>query len=64
MSPLRGDAANPQDESYWRGVAAQYDISKAFINLEYGNFGAVARQVMAAYVRHTERVNRLGAWYA
>jgi selenocysteine lyase/cysteine desulfurase len=61
---LRGDAATPDDERYWESIGRLYDTPKDFINLEYGNFGPVARPVMAAYAAHLQRVNRLGAFYA
>lgn len=61
---LRGDAAAPDDERYWESIGRLYDTPKDFINLEYGNFGPVARPVMAAYAAHLQQVNRLGAFYA
>lgn len=53
-----------QDEGYWRGIARQYDVAEAPINLEAGYFGTMARPVLAAYRRHLERVNREGAMFA
>lgn len=61
---LRGNAAPPGDEEYWESISRFYDISEDFINLEYGNFGPVARPVMAAYELRLQEVNRLGAYYA
>ena len=50
---------DPRDEAYWAKVAALYDPPPAgVIQLENGNFGAMARSVRAAYAIHTDRVNR------
>ena len=55
---LQGTKA-PRDEAYWAKVAALYDPPPAgVIQLENGNFGAMARSVRAAYAIHTDRVNR------
>jgi len=56
---LRQGAGQPQDEAYWAKVAALYDTPPAgVVQLENGNFGAMARSVRAAYAVHTDRVNR------
>jgi isopenicillin-N epimerase len=58
LGPRQG-AGQPQDEAYWAQVAALYDPPPAgVIQLENGNFGAMARSVRAAYGVHTDRVNR------
>jgi selenocysteine lyase/cysteine desulfurase len=54
----------PDDERWWRAVAAQYDLNPDIIQLENGNWGIMARPVMAAYERATERVNRDNSYYA
>lgn len=52
-------AASPGDEAYWSRVAALFDPPPAdVIQLENGNFGAMARSVRTAYEAHTDRVNR------
>jgi selenocysteine lyase/cysteine desulfurase len=56
---FQGSAKGPGDEAYWAKVAALYDPPPAgVIQLENGNFGAMARSVRAAYGVHTDRVNR------
>lgn len=60
----RGAAKGPDDESYWRAIAAQYDVTPGIIQLENGNWGIMARPVMAAYERAIERVNRDNSYYA
>ena len=59
-----GPANRPLDERHWRGVAAQYDRPSGVIQLEHGNWGAMARPVREAFVRHVERVNRDTSYYA
>lgn len=52
------------DETYWAGVAAQYDLSPDVIQLENGNWGIMARPVLAAYERHQAMVNRRNSYYS
>ena len=59
-----GMPKGPDDEGWWRAVAAQYDVSPGIIQLENGNWGIMARPVMAAYERNVERVNRDNSYYA
>lgn len=48
-----------RDEAHWAKVAALYDPPPpAVIQLENGQFGAMARATRAAFERHTARVNR------
>ncbi|MBN6149172.1 aminotransferase class V-fold PLP-dependent enzyme [Xanthomonas sp. AmX2] len=51
------------DEAYWSAVAGQYDITGEVNHLENGYWGAMGRQVLAAYQRHSAEVNRGNAWY-
>lgn len=53
-----------RNESYWRAVAAQYDVTRDVVMLENAYFGVMARPVLAAYQRNTERVNRENSYYA
>lgn len=54
-----GGGQGPQDEAYWSRVAGLYDPPPAgVIQLENGNFGAMARSVRTAYEAYTDRVNR------
>lgn len=52
------------DESYWRQVAAQYDITRDVIQLENGNWGSMSQPVLAAYERHQRKVNLQNSYYA
>lgn len=51
------------DEAYWRGIAAQYDVTREVIQLENGNWGMMARPVLAAYTEQLARVNRDTSYY-
>ena len=51
------------DDAYWRGIAAQYDVTHDVIQLENGNWGMMARSVLQAYRAHLERVNRDTSYY-
>lgn len=58
-APGPGADRGPRDEVYWTKVAALYDPPPTgVVQLENGNFGAMARSVRAAYAVHTDRVNR------
>ena len=52
------------DAGYWSQVAALYDVARDPVPLENGFWGVMARPVLDAYRRHTERVNREGASFA
>jgi len=54
-------AATTQD---WAQVAAQFDVPAEIIQLENGNWGMMARPVLAAYERHQRRVNRETSYYS
>lgn len=68
LPPLNRPAGSPEsvsrDEAYWRRVAAYYRVSNAFTNLEAGYWGMMAAPVLAAYHRHTDRVNLENSHYA
>jgi selenocysteine lyase/cysteine desulfurase len=52
------------DEAFWSRIAAYYDVTSKVIQLENGNWGSMARPVLAAYERAVERVNRDNSFYA
>ena len=54
----------PDNEAYWGSVAAHYDVTRDVIQLENGNWGIMARPVMATYAGLVERVNRESSYYA
>lgn len=56
--------ASAAPNSEWQTIAAHYDVSRDFIQLENGNFGTMARPVYAAYRAHLERITREGSFYA
>ena len=48
----------------WERIARQYDVTRKVIQLEHGNWGMMARPVLAAYRAKVERVNRDTSYYA
>ncbi|MGH6612825.1 aminotransferase class V-fold PLP-dependent enzyme [Sphingomonas sp.] len=52
------------DDAFWRGIAAQYDVTREVIQLENGNWGMMPRPVLHAYEQAVERVNRDTSFYA
>jgi isopenicillin-N epimerase len=59
-APISASAATDD----WERVARQYDVTRQVIQLEHGNWGMMARPVLAAYRAHVERVNRDTSYYA
>lgn len=57
-------AAAGAREVDWDRIAALYDRPPGVIQLEHGNWGAMARPVRQEYVRQVERVNRDTSFYA
>jgi len=63
--PLAATAASAAKAGdYWEGIAREYDVTREVIQLEHGNWGMMARPVLAAYRAHLERVNRDTSYYA
>lgn len=52
------------DEAFWAHRAADYDVPRDVVQLEHGNWGAMARPVLAAYQQAVARVNRDTSYYA
>ncbi|KCZ49253.1 hypothetical protein HY3_16030 [Hyphomonas pacifica] len=52
------------DETYWRAIAKHYDVIPDVVNFENGYWGLMAKPVMEAFFRSTEKVNRSNSWYA
>ena len=48
----------------WERIAREYDVTREVIQLEHGNWGMMARPVLAAYRATVERVNRDTSYYA
>jgi selenocysteine lyase/cysteine desulfurase len=51
-------AAAADDEAYWREVAAHYDVSRDFINLENAYYGIMSRPVADDFKRNIDILNR------
>lgn len=54
----------PEDDPFWRSIAAQYDPPRDVIQLENGNWGMMPRPVLEAYQGLVARVNRDTSFYA
>jgi isopenicillin-N epimerase len=48
----------------WERLAREYDVTRKVIQLEHGNWGMMARPVLASYRASVERVNRETSYYA
>lgn len=59
-APITAAAASDD----WERIAREYDVTREVIQLEHGNWGMMARPVLAAYRAHVERVNRETSYYA
>lgn len=58
-APALAASVLPGDEAHWARVATLFDAPPpGVIQLENGQFGAMARSTRAAFERHTARVNR------
>lgn len=53
-----------KDEAFWRPIVAQYDVTPDVVNFENGYWGLMAKPVLEAFIRNTEKVNRNNSWYA
>src|SRR4029078_13669709 len=51
--PLR-----PDDETAWKAIAKNYDVTNKITNLENGYWGIMANPVLAEYKRLTEFINK------
>jgi selenocysteine lyase/cysteine desulfurase len=51
------------DAAYWSRIAGLYDVSREVTPLENGNWGVMARPVLAANARYLEQVNRRNSYY-
>lgn len=52
------------DEAAWADIARLYDTTDEVVQLENGNWGAMARPVLEAYTRHLGVVNRRTSFYS
>jgi isopenicillin-N epimerase len=64
-APLAGMVLSPKVlAGDWEAIARQYDVTREVIQLEHGNWGMMARPVLATYHAMNERVNRQTSFYA
>ncbi|MDF7776675.1 aminotransferase class V-fold PLP-dependent enzyme [Sphingomonas sp. AOB5] len=67
LLPVSARAAamtSPAAEPDWDAIAAQFDMTREVVQLEHGNWGMMARPVLAAYQEQVARVNRDTSYYA
>ena len=53
-----------QPVDFWEEVAAPYTVTDQVTNLEGGYYGMMAKPVLEAFHRHTDRVNRENSFFA
>ncbi len=63
-SDAKAQGAAPLDEPAWERVRALYDLPADVVQLENGNWGAMARPVLETYLANQRRVNQEGSYYA
>jgi isopenicillin-N epimerase len=59
-----GPIAAAAADDDWDRIAREYDVTREVIQLEHGNWGMMARPVLATYRATVERVNRDTSYYA
>lgn len=64
LGALSAGAASAAQPADWAAIAALYDRPRDIVHLEHGNWGAMARPVLAAYEAHTARINRETSYYS
>lgn len=52
------------EEAHWAEIAAQYDATRDIIQLENGNWGMMAKPVLAIYEAQLRRLNRETSYYS
>ncbi|GLW07193.1 isopenicillin-N epimerase [Microtetraspora sp. NBRC 13810] len=57
----RGPAELAADEAHWRAVAARFQVSPDFVNLENGYYGVMPEPVRLAHQRNADRLNLLNS---
>jgi selenocysteine lyase/cysteine desulfurase len=58
QAALPSAPAAADDEAWWRSVAAHYDVSRDFINLENAYYGIMSRPVADEFKRNIDALNR------
>jgi len=52
------------DEAFWAKIRAQFWLPEHIVQLENGNWGVMAKPVMASYQKHSFRVNRDSSYFS
>src|ERR1043166_9306669 len=61
---LPAGSLRPDDETAWKAVAKNYDVTNKITNLENGYWGIMANPVLAEYKRLTEFINKENTTFA
>ncbi|VAV98176.1 Cysteine desulfurase, partial [hydrothermal vent metagenome] len=57
-------ASNASDETFWRQIASDFDVTPDVTNLENGYWGVMARPVQEKAFENTRLVNSQNSFYA
>lgn len=60
---MNSPAIAADDSPFWAGIAARFQVSPDFINLENGYFGVQAQPVFEAFLQHQTVVNRETSYF-
>ena len=56
-------AALAENEEFWTGIRAQYNLKPDYANLENGYYNIQPTPILEAFMRHVKEVNYEGAYY-
>lgn len=64
LATAENTGGNATDESYWREIKDQYDVTPDITNLENGYWGIMSRPVLENYLKNTVWVNQQNTYFA
>ncbi|MFV0247727.1 MAG: aminotransferase class V-fold PLP-dependent enzyme [Tenacibaculum sp.] len=53
-----------EDDLRWKEIASFYDVNPDIINVENGNWGIMAKPVLEAYLKNTEKINKFNSYFS
>lgn len=63
-SALKENSYDADNETFWREIAAHYDVTSDVTNLENGYWGIMARPVLKTYLEKSAWVNKQNTYFA